>query len=362
MIRVVVISVMFFACSFEEEPSSGIAVSSWAEENSQVGDATISFERADVNEDGVIDIRDLTAISYWFGEEGKAHSVERGISSDLLTNSTIEVGNPFELIVNSDLGMGMVWPQEFSPDFAKGGSYDETCKITVELQGIDAGGQVVDKAIVGKMFPDLDTDIYQPDVDIPGNAPYYAKVTGYFTDSALEGGVERLVVKSGSICRDKTVQPQTVRELTVNIIQRSDDREVEVTVSDNGMLAVNFAPQPDPTKGFGLKVMVVGEDRLLHGYFNSAYGVYHRAYGSNSNRKRAGFRNGDTGSTYQNGELTYQIYHFKQLSELGDGASEVCVEGDRVFVFLSQWGENSNGMNTMIAGSERLYESDCSSN
>lgn len=356
MIKLVIIVAMTFSCAIEEEPSTGI--SSWATENSQVGDAPISFERADVNADGVVNLEDLTAVAYWFGETGDDQTIERGLSSDLLTNSTVEVGRPFKLTVSADLSMGLTYPQEFASDFVKGGAHDETCKITVELQAVDGDGQVVDDAIVG-FGHDLDELAYQPSVDMSGNATYHAWVMGYFTDSAQENGVEKLVVKSGSVCQDKITQPVKVRELTVNVAQRSDSREVQGKITEAGNLVINFSPQPDTTSSVGVVAMVVGEDRLQRGYFNSAFGIYHRAYSSGGNHYGSGFFMPQIGFTHQNQELDYTIYSFKRLSELGEDVPEICVAGDRLFVLLTKLGENDYGQNSVVSGSERLYENDC---
>ena len=358
MIKLVVIVAMTFSCAIEEEPSTGI--SSGAEENSQVGNAPITFERADVNEDGVVNLEDLTDVSYWFGEAGNNQPIERVVSSDLLTNSTVEVGRAFKITVSAEMTMGASWPLEFASDFvAKGGVHDETCKMTVELQGVDGEGQVVDDAIVGK-FPYLFDEVaYQPYVHMSGNATYHAWITGYFTDSALENSVEKLVVKSGSVCQNKTTQPQKVKEITVNIAQRSDSRQVQGKITEAGNLVINFSPQPDSTSAFSVIATVVSEDRLQRGYFSSTYGIYHRAYGSGNSYSGAGFFMPEIGFTHQGQQLDYTIYGFKRLSELGEDASEVCATGDRLFVLLTKLEENEHGMNSAVSGSERLYESDC---
>ena len=361
MLKVIIAAVVVLSCSIEENPSTGI-LSEWATENSQVGEEPISFERADVNGDGTVNINDLTAVSYWFGENGDNRPIKRGIKSGLLTNSTIEVGKLFEISVDADLAMGAAWPQKFASDFISGGIHDETCQITVELQGINGEGQVIEDAIIGKFIPNLDEIAYQPDIYINGNARYRAWVSGYFTDSALENGVDKIMIKSGSVCQNKTIQPRQTREIAVNITERSDSREVQAKITELGTMVINFSPSPqsDPEKnGFSMIVIVVDDDQLQRAFFDSRSGVYRRAYRSGNNYRSSGFINGSRGLTYQGQEMDYSIYHFKHYSEIGENVPEICVAGDRVLVLLKNWEKDSWGRYNLV--SERLYESDCAS-
>lgn len=356
MFKVIIASFIVWGCSIEEETSTGL--SSWATENSQIGDAPISFERADVNADGVVNIEDLTAVSYWFGATEDDRPIERGIRSDLLTNSTIEVGRPFELTVSADLTMGTAWPMDLAPDFLRSGIHNETCKITIELQAIDNEGQVIDDAIIGKIHPMLDEIAYQPNVYVNNNASWRAWVTGYFTDSSLENGVAKLVVKSGSVCQDRTIQPRKVQEIAVNIAGRSDGMEVQAKLLDRGTLILYFSqPSANPFRS----VMVVGEDRLQRGFYGTGAGVCYRARQVGDRHLRSGCSRVSIGTTYQNQELSdYQIPHFKHFSELGENTPEVCAAGNRVFILLAEETRiDSYGRTITIEDSERIYETDC---
>lgn len=383
-------------CSIEEEASV-------LDSARTSGGATISIERADVNEDGVVNVLDLTAVSYWIGEKvadwlgsTRKVQVERRVTSELLTNPEIEVGKFFSIFVSASLDGGM----RRASDFFSSGQIDPTCQITIEIIAKNGAGEIIPDAIAGfNAVPSGGDDpspaagrvgkpAYSPHFRVNGHG-YNTDILMFFTDSALRNNVEKLIVKSGSKCGGTTyIQGQKaksykkkltpmaeVAQIPVNLNDRTDDLVVTSRfVGDWGNLTLEFSRLPwegdvvfkaeisaekekHITKRKHLAVMLVDNIGRQRGYYSSETGV----------AQDGRYRYPEIGSTqHDDGSFTYAInafgYHTIGRSWFR-GKQFTCAEGWRVLVLLQDM-HKVRRLGTFFVPQEnttRIYEAPCHS-
>ena len=369
-------------CALEGPDSSG-SLSVDPDSDEEVPD-WVTIADVDHNRDGIINIKDLVIVSKFFGQEVEAESssIERYVTSDLCRIhdipesrlcwgnqlANIEVGRPFSIAVSPDLsGIGR---KEYAADFS------DDCEITAKLEAVDSNGQIVENVIigpVGSVIQSVGIVIDRFSTESVTDSPFFgpsiwtssrgkhAVISGRFTESALNS-VEKLVVKSGSVCPNKTIAPQKVKEIGVNLTSGSDDMKVEAKFIDN-KLKVTFSPKPVKMGNLGFYAEVVDKGGIIRGRGGNFSGVYTRqTYVYEKINYVAGTHVPvDMGKTEPgDGTIHYSIYAFKSISEHGDNApDDLCSTGSRMFITVFNVKENASGMKVVEKGTERLYETDC---
>ena len=362
-------------CALEGPDSSG-SLSVDPDSDEEVPD-WVTIADVDHNRDGIINIKDLVIVSKFFGQEVEAESssIERYVTSDLCRIhdipesrlcwgnqlANIEVGKIFMINVEADLsGIGT---RQYAADFLEAdGSYNEECEITAKLEAVDSDGQIVENVMITDRFTDslIDKSFFDPFVKISSRSKY-ARITGRFTESALNS-VEKLVVKSGSVCPNKTIAPQKVKEIGVNLTSGSDDMKVEAKIvsvrgTDHDDLKITFSPAPVTPDNFYFAVLVVDKDGIVRGMAGTG-GVYTRK--KFYTHPAESYVPVTIDTTNSGGNLLYKIPLFKKISELGDNApDDVCSTGSRFFISTVKVKKNASGMKVVEKGTERLYETDC---
>ncbi len=395
------IAVLLFGCAMEEESSD---VASTLDAAKRAEEAPVSIARADVNEDGIVDILDLTAASYWMGEKvadwlgaERVRLVERQVSSKLLENPNIEVGKFFSVSIWAALDSGT----RMSADFYTAGEVDGTCRLTTELVAVDADGEVVSDALLSFSAYGNSSDPFirsaglgAPVVRVSGSMNgqgYGAYRTTTFTNSALEKNVVKLIVKSGSVCgahrsgdelpgREKVVTPLVeVKQIPVTLLPRSDDLRVEADLySAEGHLYLKFSRLPFPDMKEGLRprdddserthlvIMLVDDEDIQRGYYSSETGVLSRS----SREAPSRWQRPDLGQHWRGdqGQFDYIIFKWRQLTELNPLVrvhNNIRIfsckgEGARVFVALQRLHRRTKrGGFSPVKGSTQVYEGPC---